>query len=390
MKKDIFNNDRTDNPKLKYKILKDGRYSIYLEYYFGDFAQDNGERKQERKKEFLSLYYNPNAKTPQEKQHNKDIIRKSKEIQYEKCQQMLENKEGYRLQQRSEDFLRYFQRFIDKRKNNDVKIFKSALSAFKDFLNRHYPQFRQSLPIKRLSPSLIEDFTEYLKEMRKGSGAVTAYKRFKQVVNKCVKEKHIAGNPCEGITISANDDIMVKDILSQEEIQKLFACHYSRENTEIRKAFAFSLLTGARFCDTSTLTYDNIDISSNMIKFHQKKVSSHSNNSGVTIYLTDNLKDIIGDKPEDAKGTDLLFNLPSHTMCSKALRRWTKEAGINKHITWHCARHSFATNLLLNNANIVTVKELLGHSNLKYTMVYARATDAAKMNAIASQPTISL
>jgi len=85
----------------------------------------------------------------------------------------------------------------------------------------------------------------------------------------------------------------------------------------------------------------------------------------------------------------LIFPLPSHTMCLKALRHWTARAGIEKHITWHCARHSFAVNLLNNGANIKTVASLLGHAGLKHTEKYTRAIDSLKHKAIDSLPEIS-
>ena len=73
-------------------------------------------------------------------------------------------------------------------------------------------------------------------------------------------------------------------------------------------------------------------------------------------------------------------------MCLKALRHWTERAGIDKHITWHCARHSFATNILSNGANIKTVASLLGHSDLRHTEKYIRAVDSLKEAAINSLP----
>ena len=77
-------------------------------------------------------------------------------------------------------------------------------------------------------------------------------------------------------------------------------------------------------------------------------------------------------------------------MCLKALRHWVSRAGIDKHITWHCARHSFAVNILTNGANIKVVSELLGHSSLKYTDKYVRAIDTAKQQAINSLPEINI
>ena len=67
-----------------------------------------------------------------------------------------------------------------------------------------------------------------------------------------------------------------------------------------------------------------------------------------------------------------------------------KTCRINKHISWHCARHSFAVNILNNGANIKTVSSLLGHSGLRHTEKYTRAVDSLKQEAINSLPELKL
>ena len=90
---------------------------------------------------------------------------------------------------------------------------------------------------------------------------------------------------------------------------------------------------------------------------------------------------------EGAEKDTLVFTLPSHTMCLKALRRWTKRAGIDKHITWHCARHSFGTNMAATAAqkgfSVRVVQEMMGHSSLRYTERYTRVVDEQKKKAMA-------
>jgi hypothetical protein len=85
------------------------------------------------------------------------------------------------------------------------------------------------------------------------------------------------------------------------------------------------------------------------------------------IPLNDGLLSLIRNSPEDGNLDNLVFTLPSYESCCKSVKRWVKRAGINKHISWHCARHSFAVNILNNGANIKTVASLLGHSGLKHT-----------------------
>ena len=77
-------------------------------------------------------------------------------------------------------------------------------------------------------------------------------------------------------------------------------------------------------------------------------------------------------------------------MCLKALKHWTGKAEIDKHITYHSLRHTFAVNILNNGANIKTVASLLGHSGLKHTEKYTRAVDSLKEQAINSLPVLIL
>jgi site-specific recombinase XerD len=187
-----------------------------------------------------------------------------------------------------------------------------------------------------------------------------------------------------------DDQILRKDVLSLEEIQALINCHYDHENPEIRRAFIFCLYCGLRFCDVKDLTFRNVDYSNRLLKFEQSKTKGHSASSGVVIPLNDGLLSLIGNPPEDGNLDSFVFTLPSYESCCKSVKRWVKRAGINKHISWHCARHSFAVNILNNGANIKTVASLLGHSGLKHTEKYTRAVDKLKEEAINSLPELRL
>ena len=83
-----------------------------------------------------------------------------------------------------------------------------------------------------------------------------------------------------------------------------------------------------------------------------------------------------------------VFKLPSHTGCLKSLKNWKEAAGIEKNITWHCGRHSFAVNLLYFNNDIKTVSSLLGHKRLRHTEKYTRAVSELKEKAVNSLPAL--
>ena len=170
----------------------------------------------------------------------------------------------------------------------------------------------------------------------------------------------------------------------------LLNTHYQGQNPDIRRSFIFCLYTGIRFCDVVGLRFSNVDYPNRLLSFEQNKTSGHSKASNVVIPLNDGLISLIGHPSSPDNMDEVIFKLPSHTMCLKALRHWTARAGITKHITWHCARHSFAVNILNNGANIKTVASLLGHSGLKHTEKYTRAVDKLKEDAINSLPELKL
>lgn len=384
----------TDNPKLKQKVLSDGNFSLYLDYYLGRVDvrdEETGEVKSkvQRKREFLHLTLLASPRTPMERQENKKTIALAQKIRYEREQELKESMHGYRLKkERDINFLDYFQAYIDGYTKKDIRMVQIALSRFRDFLN-DTPEYKiYSLRIKpeQITKDMMEAFTEYLQGRSVGEGAKSIYQRFKKVIKYAVEHDIMAKNPCNGIVIKVDDQILRKDVLSLDEIQTLIGTHYPNENHNIQRAFTLCLYCGLRFCDVKDLTFANVDYSNKLLKFEQNKTKGHSVNSGVIIPLNDGLLQLIGEPSEEQTKESLIFNLPSYEACGKALRRWVKRAGIDKHISWHCARHSFAVNILNNGANIKTVASLLGHSGLKHTEKYTRAIDSLKQDAINSLP----
>ena len=394
----LISQDTTDNPKLGAKILSDGRESLFLDYYFGyqmvySEKLDKQVAKKDRKREFLKLYLWQAPRTPLERQQNKEMLELAKKIRFERGQELLESMEGYRLKkERDINFLDYFQAYIDKYTKKDIRMVEIALKRFIDFLNDtpEYKKYAKKIKPEQITKDMVEAFTEYLQGRSVGEGARSIYARFKKVIKYAIEHDAMLKNPCTGITIKVDDQQLRKEVLSPEEMQQLIATHYEHENPNTRRAFIFCLYCGLRFCDVKDLTFANVDYSNKLLKFEQNKTKGHSASSGVVIPLNDGLLRLIGEPSSPDKRDEVIFPLPSYEMCSKALRRWVKRAGINKHISWHLRRHSFAVNILNNGANIKTVASLLGHSGLKHTEKYTRAIDSLKQEAINSLPELKL
>lgn len=373
------------NPRLLKFPSKDGRMeSLTLEYNMGSHRA-NGTSY--RKRECLHLYLVANPRDPMQRQQNRDTVELARRIRWEREQEFLQNREGYRLRkERKVNFLDYCQQYIDSYNKKDVRMIMLARNRFSDFLTAQNVLDPKQLTAEEITPDLIRRFVDYLHTRSKGEGAKTIYKRFKKIVKNCIEAGYIKSDPCKGITCAADEDVLTKDWLTQDEVQKLIATHYPQENKIVRNAFIFCLYTGVRWCDVKDLTFANIDVSAKMLRFEQNKTKGHSSKSWVYIPLNDGLLKLVGQPPKGMGKEAPIFRLPSYESSSKSVKYWVKKAGIDKHISWHCARHSFAVNILNNGANIKTVSSLLGHSSLRHTEKYTRVVDKLKEDAINSLP----
>lgn len=95
--------------------------------------------------------------------------------------------------------------------------------------------------------------------------------------------------------------------------------------------------------------------------------------------------------PDDPSREGLVFkHLPDASYTSKLLKRWTQTAGLRKHVTFHMARHTFATLGITYGAELYTISKLLGHSNIRITQIYADIISQKKREAVDSIPPIGV
>lgn len=385
------------------------------------------EIKHARRKEELRLYLTLKPKTPEERLENSEILKLAEEIRSQRERDLTNRDMGYSLNTKKvADILSYMEDYIENYSKKDVRNMRLAVNRFKTFIRERKPRFAILRPtqeiatIKRewkekyfktpgnrplnenrlyrfimkpsqLTKAMVKEFRDYLIENSEGEGAATAFARFKKIIKHATEEGVLKTNPCDGVNRPTIGEDIKKDTLTSPEIARLISTHYSGENEEIRRAFILSLYTGVRWCDVRELRYSNVDYSSSTLRFEQAKTKGHSSRSRVDMPLRSDLLELIGNPADYGKSkSDLIFDLPSHTMCNKALSRWTAKAGIDKHITWHCARHTFATQILTNGANVRVVADLLGHSDLTYIKKYTRAVDEAKAAAVNSLQPINL
>lgn len=398
------------NPKLVQTEMKDGRGSLALEYYLGRAASpvvdDEGRHvvytsgamagkpkyriSHRRKRQSLSLYIYLKPQTKEERSHNKATLALAEQIRFEREQEFLENREGYRIRRRGEnDFLKLFQRHCDNEAyTKPVRMaYKTARRRFLAFLESSpsYIKYLHSLSTEMLSPEMATAFSNYLKTVARGEGAHKSFHMFRSVIRHAIEEGIMKRDPSKGIVMKRDLNTLKKDILTLDEIRRLAATHYEGEDHAVRRAFLFSCFTGMRWCDVSELRFYNIDFETGILRFNQRKTCGRSSHSSVTIPLSALLLKLIGTPGDKSDLSEKIFEIDCFpTTASARLKKWVKKAGIDKKISWHCARHSFAVNLLSRGANIKTVSELMGHSSIRMTEKYLHVFDRQKKEAIES------
>lgn len=350
---------------LRKKKNTDNTTSLYLDIYH------NGRRKYEFLQQ-LKLVTKPS--TAKDRTENKSNIDLAKKI-LAKRQHELESNDyditpAYK---QNIDFKEFFQSFIDSYKKKDLRVVQACFNQFKAYLKE--AEIKE-LTAKQLDESIVQEFKNYLQENLNGESPVNYFKKFKMVIKQAIRKKIIISDPTLDIKIKSNQGVIKKNILSPEEIQLLAKTETT--NKELKRAFIFSLFTGLRFSDIIALRWNNIDFNNNILNFKQEKTGEK-----VSLNLHPTALNILG-KPK--KTSEHIFKLPSHTACSKGLKVWVKKAGINKHITWHCARHSFATNLIYFGADVNTASKLLGHTSFRYTERYTHIVNSLKEKAISNLP----
>lgn len=372
--------------KIRRKNLANGNVSLYLAIYI------NGKRTYE----FLKLYLIP-EKTKADKERNKKTLALANSIKAQRIVDIQSGSHGFKSEYKEETlFYEYYIALTEKRKKKESKGNFSNWSSCLRHLRKYEP--RKNITFADITPKWIEGFHDYLENEAEAFGCDTRVRNDRRPLSQnsrqsyfnklraCLKQAYEDGiirkNPMNGIKGFSSQE-GTRQYLTIDEVKAMAAtdCDFP----EIKRAFLFSCLTGLRRSDIIKLTWGEIselDGRTRLI-FRQKKTGGQE-------YLDINPQaaELIGErgnhKPTDNVFGDIRF--PSET--NESLRIWALRAGIDKNVTFHCGRHTFAVMMLTLGTDIYTVSKLLGHRELKTTQIYAKIVDSKKQEAVDNIPKI--
>lgn len=265
------------------------------------------------------------------------------------------------------DFYDFMEQTIKERKNyvEDTTLIQQSV-----VLNK-LKKFRKNLTFSEINEDFIKKFALHLKRAYKNENN-TIYnnlKNFKVYLNIAVKKGIINENPFRNIKLSR--PIGNREYLTEKELTSLIELYNKNflplGHQRSLRFYLFSCFTSLRITDLRNLKMENIK--NNLLIYIPYK-NRNKKSKPVTIPICKPAKRIINEEsPYRLYG--YIFNMWTDQTINRHLKDIAGHLSIKKEITFHTARHTFATVFLRRTKNIVALKELLGHSDLKTTMIYA-------------------
>jgi len=261
------------------------------------------------------------------------------------------------------------------RGNSYILLCQNMKNKLKEFLGKRFDM----LHMNEVTTKLCRDFVRYLRTTKTSNGKMLSavsihhyFSVFKGLLNAAVKDEVIPFNPIDRMKRGELPErpTTVRCFLDAAEVARLAATPC--RNDEVRRAFLFSCLTGLRISDIRQLTWGNFRKLGDywychvvMQKTQEPIVCKLSTAAQTLLEMVDRSREVI-------------FKLPSTSTIERTVQKWTEKAGIAKHVTFHTARHSYATIALMAGADLYTISTLLGHKNIRSTQIYAAVVDAKR------------
>lgn len=372
--------------RLRTRLLKDGRSSIYLDLYH------NGKREYE----YLKLYLIP-EKSRADKETNKKTMQLAEAIKAKRIVDYQNGKFGFHQPEHNIRFFDYYSAMCEKRKGAPESRgnWGNWYSCYKHL---QIYEKNKDITLDDITPEWVQGFKDYLEneavawspryerelEYHKLSrnSKLSYFNKLRACIHQALADGVISDNPLRGVDNFKAEESK-RMYLTIDEIKAITAADCPAPG--VKRAFLFSCLTGLRRSDIMKMTWSEVHKQGEYTRiiFKQKKTSGQE-----YIDITPQAAELLGERRNP---TDLVFNdFLTASATNHAIKVWMLRAGITKEITFHCARHTFAVMMLDIGTDIYTVSKLLGHRELSTTQIYAKVLDKTKQAAVMNIPDIGL
>lgn len=251
----------------------------------------------------------------------------------------------------------------------------TSLKHTKDFLSWKYNV--SDIAIDKIDHAFITEYEFYLRSERKcaNNTAVKYIKNFHKIINQCLANGWLDKDPFANYKSKVKE--VIREFLDEKEIEEIINKELGIERLEVvRDIFIFSCFTGLAYVDVQQLSRDNIVIGIDGEKWIFKNRQKTDTASKIPLLpMAMQIVKKYENHPLCVNQNKLLPILSNQRMNSY-LKEIATLCKIKKDLTFHIARHTFATTITLTNGvPIETVSKMLGHTNLKTTQHYAKILD---------------
>lgn len=367
-----------DPVTVRFRPLARGRQSIYLDIYH------NGCRRYE----FLRLYLWPAQRGDQvSRQHNDEVMKQAMAIKARRTQECLLQIKQALTQHKSGLLFTDWMAGVMQTKARNGQSLKRA-ETFAAAL-RHLTTFLAGRRVRlyEVDKPLLIDFIHYLRTTtsRRGgtlnpSSAGVYFAAVVSTLQQACCDGLIDENPARRLSAEERKVLASPGPrhthLTIDEIKTLQAVGH-RRGKDTLAAFLFACFTGLRFSDVATLRHTDIKTEGERRYIDKTMVKTRRH---IVIPLSASAERWLPQSQGPNGG--LVFRLPTFRWVEICLKRMARDAGIAKDLTFHSARHTFATLQITLGSDLYTVSRLLGHSNIRSTQIYADIVEQKKLEAV--------
>ena len=358
--------------RLRMKPLNNGSKSLYLDIY------RNGKRSYE----YLKMYIIPETDDNARKR-NIVTMTAANAIKSKRIIEMTNGEAGIKMPDEKPKMLlsEWMQQYMANQESKGKKglhQIKVAMQILKDYAG-------EQVTMEGVDKTFCKGYIDYLlteyQPMGKPISRFTAqnyYRVLNCALNAAVRADIIKVNPMNKLDNSEKirRPDSKREYMTIEEIRSLIAAQM--EYSAVKNAYLFSCFCGLRISDIIGLKWKNVYIDNGQYRL---EVVMQKTKEPTYLPLSEEALKWMPARGEKT-AEDHVFDLPSPTYINVILKPWAKAAGIDKHFTFHTARHTFATMMLTLGVDLYTTSKLLGHADVKMTQVYAKIVNRKKDEAV--------
>ncbi|MCF6132730.1 site-specific integrase [Flavobacterium wongokense] len=256
-----------------------------------------------------------------------------------------------------------------------VERYKTTLNHFKSFLELKLQV--KDITIDKIDYAFIMDFDFFLRTQRacKNNTSIKYVKNFQKIFNICLDNEWVTKDVFK--KYKPKPTIVDRDYLTEPELQEVQSKRFATPRLLlVRDIFLFSCYTGLAYVDVQNLSPANISMGIDGSKWIFTNREKTDGPSHIPILpVVEELIEKYKNHP-NAVNKNRVMPILSNQRMNSYLKEIADVCGINKELTFHIARHTFATTVTLSNGvPMESVSKMLGHRSLKSTQIYARVLD---------------